>query len=725
MAGPALPRTPRITLLIAVALVLVACVTALAFALAQPSMTVRLAPEQVADKDAPAALRVARSGPDGPPEGAIAVRLQGARDVLELRATDLIEEPDFFDTYAEMDGFFARQTRLAAMLAEPRVVLHWRPADGGTEQATTLNMAPNRDIASLPLVFWFQLFAGSASLLIGAWVFALRPADWGPRMLALCGLMFPVSTITAAAYSTRELAIDGTVFRWLSSANHLGALGFGCGLAAIFLTHPRLLVRPRWLWLLPLVFGLWLAADVWRFAPDQDWGARFPIMTEMLLAIVLAVVQWRRSRGQPAERAALRWLALSALVGCGMFVLMVVSVGVFGLFPPLEQGYAFGFFLIMFFGLALGVGRYRLFDLDEWAYRVLLWALGVALVVVIDAVLVLWLRWNATLSLGTTLLVCGALYFPVRQWLWARLVERGSATVQQMLPELVRIAFSPSATERERLWGNALQNLFNPLKSTPDDGAPISQPELADDGLALRLPACGGVGARVLRFRDNGKRLFSGRDVEFTTSLCTLMDQAAEGRDAHERGIREERLRVARDMHDDIGAKLLTLLHVDDPQRQKPLLREAMTHLRSIVRGLAGQAQHWDDFMADLRHVSMERAQAAGVTLQWAVPFDDTPDLSARQQYQLRAALNEALSNALRHANARHLQVAWQHDGATLAITLTDDGQGMSPADDRTRPGLGLDSIRTRMTEIGGSALWEQPPLGGTSVRLSLSLSAG
>jgi hypothetical protein len=39
-------------------------------------------------------------------------------------------------------------------------------------------------------------------------------------------------------------------------------------------------------------------------------------MTEMLLAIALAVVQWRRSRGQPAERAALRWLALSALVGC-------------------------------------------------------------------------------------------------------------------------------------------------------------------------------------------------------------------------------------------------------------------------------------------------------------------------------------------------------------------------------------------------------------------------
>jgi hypothetical protein len=272
------------------------------------------------------------------------LRLQGARDAVDLRAQDLIEEPDFIDTYPDMDAFFARQTRLATLMSEPQLVLHWQAADGAPALTSTLVVSPKREMASLPLVFWFQLFAGAASLLIGAWVFALRPADWGPRMLAACGLAFPVSTMTAAVYSTRELAIDGTVFRWLSSANHLGALGFGCGLVAIFLTHPRLLVRPRWLLALPLVFGLWLAADVWRWAPDQDWGARFPIMTEMLLAIVLAVVQWRRSKGQPAERAALRWLALSALVGCGMFVLMVVSVGVFGLFPPLEQGYAFGFF---------------------------------------------------------------------------------------------------------------------------------------------------------------------------------------------------------------------------------------------------------------------------------------------------------------------------------------------------------------------------------------------
>ncbi|MCW5650761.1 MAG: histidine kinase [Ramlibacter sp.] len=717
-----MPGTPRRILLAAVALVLAACIAVTWFVLSTPSLGLQFVPDTPEGAKTTHHLRVGRSPDGSPPAGAIALRLQGRNDGLDLQASDLIEEPDFFDQYAEMDGFFARQSRLAALLTEPTLTLHWQATAGAPVQATTFAVAPQRSPGSLPLVFWFQLFAGSASLLIGAWVVALRPEDWGPRMLALCGLMFPLSTYTAAAYSVRELAIDGTVFRWLSTLNHTGALMFGCGLVAIFLTHPRPLVRLRWLWLLPAVFIPWQLADTFRWAADQDWGARIPILTEMLLAIALAAVQWRRSRGRPAERAALRWLALSTLAGSGLFVLMVVSVNVFGLFPPLEQGYAFGFFLIMFFGLALGVGRYRLFDLDEWAYRVLLWALGVALVVLVDALLVLWLRWNATLSLGTTLLVCGALYLPVRQWLWGRLVERGSASVEQMMPELVRIAFSASADERERLWAAALQRLFNPMQSVPvgADGPAPTRPAILDDGLALQLPACGGVGARLLRYRDHGKRLFSGRDAEFTASLCQLMDQAAEGRDAHERGIHDERLRVARDMHDDIGAKLLTLLHIDDPQRQKLLLREAMTQLRSIVRGLAGQAQPFDDFMADLRHVAMERAQANGVRLDWRSDIAPPPDLGARHQHQLRTALSEALSNALRHAGATHLQVQWHLASGTLSVTVTDDGTGMREAGSA---GLGLESIRTRMEELGGTARWSASASGGTALNLTLPLA--
>ena len=109
--------------------------------------------------------------------------------------------------------------------------------------------------------------------------------------------------------------------------------------------------------------GGFLAADQLRIAPDMDWGYRIPVMTEMALAIVLAGVQWHGTRGRPLERAALRWLMLSALVGCGLFVFTTAGHELFDLLPPLSQGYSFGFFLVMYAGIALGLRRYRLFQL--------------------------------------------------------------------------------------------------------------------------------------------------------------------------------------------------------------------------------------------------------------------------------------------------------------------------------------------------------------------------
>ena len=194
---------------------------------------------------------------------------------------------------------------------------------------------------------------------------------------------------TAAIYSSRELALPGDLFRVLSSVNHAGALSFGCALGGLFLMYPKPFVRPRTLLWIPAVFGAWLVADVMRWAPDQNWGSRLPVLLQLLLAIAFGLLQWRRSRHQPLDRAALRWFALSSLVGCSLFVLTVYAPAMLGWFAPLPQAYAFGFFLFMYAGIALGLRRYRLFDLDEWAYRVLVWLAGAIAVVVMDATLLL------------------------------------------------------------------------------------------------------------------------------------------------------------------------------------------------------------------------------------------------------------------------------------------------------------------------------------------------
>ena len=136
---------------------------------------------------------------------------------------------------------------------------------------------------------------------------------------------------------------------------------------------------------------------------------------------------------------------------------------VLGWFAPLPQAYAFGLFLVIYLGIALGLSKYRLFDLGEWAYRLILWLGGIAAVMGMDAAL-LTIGLGPSLSLGTTVLIVGALYFQFRQWLLQRLLRRHSARLDSLLPEIIRITFLAGAPEQQAAWSTLLKRLFDPLE---------------------------------------------------------------------------------------------------------------------------------------------------------------------------------------------------------------------------------------------------------------------
>jgi len=675
----------------------------------------------------------ARGPATGIPAGAILLTLTGVDGggPISPRADDLLEEPDVFASYGEMDAFFARQAELAALLAGP-VRIDWRNAEGATGVLVATPVA--RPLASLPPVFWFQLFAGAAGCLIACWVWVLRPRDWGARMFAGTGVMFPVFTLPAAVYGTRELALPAPDFFLLSTLNHFGAFLFGAALIGIFLSYPRQLVAPRHLlWAPALAMLVWLA-DSLRLAPDPDWGHRLPIMAEMLLAMALAMVQWRKSRRAPIDRAALRWFMLSTLVGCGLFVFLMVGGGVLGWIPPLAQGYAFGFFLIMYVGLALGLRRHRLFELDEWAWRVLLWVGGALAVFAFDAALILALRLDPAASLGLALLACGWLYFPARQWLWQRIGGRATASMHEITPDLVDIAFTASRREREARWEALLRRLYQPLEIAAVEAGP-GHAHLDADGLSLSVPPAGGLRARVLRFPNQGRRLFSPRDVDFIEAVRQLLDHAEAGRDAYEQGASEERRRIARDMHDDVGARLLMLIHRAEGRDGgeadvAAIARAAMRDLRTALTTLDTRPVPLADALADWRAETGERCEAAGVALDWretGVTTGAVADatLSPRHKATFERALREAVTNALKHAGPRRLAVAFELIGTdatpALRLSVSDDGAAAPP--ERWREGRGLRGLRARMADIGGQLDLTAAPAGGTHLSLRATLA--
>ena len=705
---------------------------------------------------------VAARGPAAAvPAGAVLLRVSSASggEPVTLQAQDLLEEPDVVANYEQMDAFFARQGKIARHLAQPEVML---TLDRGDDRVDEITVRPgDRPLLALPALFWFQVVISVLGCLIAAWVWVLRPTDWGARMFGLTGLLFPLFAIPAAVYSSRELALPADWFFALSAMNHWSAYLWGAALGCIFLIHPRPLVKPRWLVVPFVVFSLWWVADVTRTAPDLDWGNRFLVMTEMLLAIGFAAVQWVRSRAEPVDRAALRWFIVSMLLGSSLFILTAIATLSLGWLPPLPQGYAFGFFLLIYIGIALGMRRYRLFELGAWAYRLLMWVGGALAVVVVDALLIAAVDWSAGTALGVSLWVCGLLYFPVRQWAWHQLVQPRTMQLHELLPDLVRIAFEPLPSAREALWDGLLRRLYAPLEirtlpSSPgretspgaaaaassasldvthravrdESGASVSRDmaTITEDGLALLVPAGPGHAARQLRYPQEGRRLFSPEDARFMTTVGELMRQAEAGRDAHEQGAVQERRRIARDMHDDVGARLLMLIHRAPTPDLAEVARAAMTDLRTALSALDAQPVVLAEAMADWRAEATSRCEAAGVALHWQAPaVEPLGDLSARHKSLLERALRESLTNALKHAQPARVWVAFDVESTGIELRVCNDGRLVDPA--TWKEGQGMGGMRQRLAELGGE-LQASSTLGAvgeplTQVRIRLPLDQG
>jgi signal transduction histidine kinase len=669
-------------------------------------------------------LVVHASGPSqSVPVNARLVFLANDQTQLELTAKDLLEEPDVFDLYPDMDDFFARQGELASLLRAPEVTLGWR-ADSNPEaiQTTTLRPAA-RPLQSLSLLFWFQLAVSSLGFLIAAWVWALRPQEWGARLFVITGLSFPVFAMPAAVYSSRELAMDGAWFRALSALNHWGSFMFGAALVGIFLCSPKRLVGLKVMLGLFVFYNFWWLADTLRWAPDMDWGNRIAVMSEMLLALLLAGVQWVLSRREPGDRAALRWFILSMLVGSGMFVLLMVTTASLGWLPPLPQGYAFGFFLFIYIGIALGLGRYRLFDLDALAYRLLFWLSGALLLVGLDALFIVVLQWSGAQALAVSLWTCALVYLPLRQWLWQKLGNRPRQRLQELLPDVLRIAFQTVHQVRERLWDDLLQRLYQPLEQVTVPHEQANAAQLTEEGLALLVPACADIPARLLRHPAQGARLFAPRDRHFVDALTHLMTLAESSRAAQERGAQEERQRIARDMHDDVGARLLMLIHHARTPELADLARAAMQDLRTALAALDSQPVVLAHALADWRAEASARCDAAGVTLIWNAPVDGHPVmLTARQRAVLERALRESLTNAFKHGQPHQIEIRSALEAGVLTLQISHDGPKTTP--EAWAEGRGLLGMKHRLQEVHGALSLTAGSNGGTQTVLRIPLNA-
>ncbi len=618
---------------------------------------------------------------------------------MTLRDADLLDDPDFIQTYPELDDFFDRQSRLHDLLASGPLSLELRGPGG---EIATASITPHRrGPGDLPGTFWALIGTGLVALIIGAWVWALRPREAATGLFALAGAGLALSLYPIALYSSREIALPGGLFLALLEISVTGAWLMGAGLISLFLVYPVRLAGPR---LVGLCFALCMGVPVLRLlrlSPSPLLLAQLSAVIALAMLIAVITLQWRATRPDPRQRTVVRWFGASVGLGCALFVAMVNLPTLFGMPAAIPQGYAVIAFLLIYGGAALGVARYRLFALDALAFRILLLLLAGAVIVGMDALMVYGLHMASGPSIGLAFLATLLLYLPLREAMWRRLAHRRTPD-RTLLFQLITQAALEGGNPQMR-WEQLLRHLFDPLEMAPLDPEPQA-PRLRDEGLTLDLPAVAGAGPMRLRHARGGRGLFGPADLQLAAEIMTLLETAHQRRGAYEQGVQNERLRIARDLHDDVGARLLSALHMAE-NGVRPLLHAALDDIRAIVSGLGGERKPFGRVIADLRHETARRLEALGIVLDWPSPGEAEADipLSYGAYKNLSSAVRELMSNVMRHAQASRVTVRITCEPARIAATIRDDGKGHAAGRNGARRGNGLVNLRTRMASLGGS----------------------
>jgi signal transduction histidine kinase len=185
-----------------------------------------------------------------------------------------------------------------------------------------------------------------------------------------------------------------------------------------------------------------------------------------------------------------------------------------------------------------------------------------------------------------------------------------------------------------------------------------------------------------------------------------------------------ERKRIAADLHDDLGAKLLTIVHTSESDRISTLAREALEEMRLSVRGLTGKPVQLLDALGDWRAEVVSRLGQANILAEWKSPAEDIiHTLPARAYVQTTRIFREAVSNIIKHSGGTHCTVSCNVQDGDFLVVIQDNGQGISiEPDGRLDRGHGMASMKARAKQMHGQCLVESGPGWGTVIRLTIPL---
>src|SRR5262245_24593771 len=241
---------------------------------------------------------------------------------------------------------------------------------------------------------------------------------------------------------------------------------------------------------------------------------------------------------------------------------------------------------------------------------------------------------------------------------------------------------------------------------------------VADGDYQQRLAVSGGGGDEVAQLEGNFNRMAQRLDA----AMATQRQLAEAG----------ERARIARELHDAISQDLFSLrllagglrkaLPADSPlapqvHTMQQTTAQTMHEMQALLLELRPVALQDAGLIPALQELCRAYQERVGVTIDADLePIALTPEA----EHAVLRIVQEALANAVKHAQPTRIRLRLGHHDGQVAVTVVDDGAGFDPSLAQQRHGMGLGLMRERVAELGGTLQLDSTPGQGTSVQILL-----
>jgi signal transduction histidine kinase len=199
----------------------------------------------------------------------------------------------------------------------------------------------------------------------------------------------------------------------------------------------------------------------------------------------------------------------------------------------------------------------------------------------------------------------------------------------------------------------------------------------------------------------------------------------------------QERTRIAKDVHDDIGASLTRLFmlsemaknNLDDQVKTREWLDQISITCRNVTQGMTQiiwaldpKNETFEGVIAYIRQYAFKFLEPTSITCHFDVP-EDMPNikLDIEERRNIYLVFRETLNNIVKHSEASKVWIALRKDDDELFISIKDNGRGFDQ-ENLAKPGNGLVNIKKRMKDIGGQIEIATEPGQGTKTTLTMPM---